>query len=101
MGGSAQNPSIRDLLIEGLASGRLWIVEAGPVWAGHGTFKRCVVCRLRIDADHIQYDVPGPGGTLPAHVDCYRVWRAEGEIRRKKTQPQSGDGHTALQAPVG
>jgi hypothetical protein len=87
MGGSDQNPSIRDLLIEGLASGRLWIVEAGPVWAGHRTFKLCVVCRLRIDADHIQYDVPGPCGTLPAHVDCYRVWRAESDMRRKDTQP--------------
>jgi hypothetical protein len=87
MDGSEQDPSAMNLVLEGLADGRLWIIEAGPVWAGHGTFKPCVVCRLRIDADHIQYDVPGPRGELPTHVHCYRIWRAESDRRRKDTQP--------------
>lgn len=79
--------SVADLVIEGLANGRLWIVEPGPVWAGHGTLKPCVVCRMKIDSHEIQYDVPGPRGALPAHVSCYRIWWVQSDTGRKETQP--------------
>jgi hypothetical protein len=78
-----QKPSIADLVIAGLANGLLWMLDAEPVWSGFGTLKPCVVCRLRIPAHDIQYDVPGPRGTLPAHVSCYRVWRAQSDSMRK------------------
>jgi hypothetical protein len=84
MAGSTREPSVQELVIDGLADGLLWIVEAGPVWIGRGTFKPCVVCRMKIDPNHIQYDVPGPRGALPAHVDCYRVWREESDMRRHR-----------------
>jgi hypothetical protein len=53
-----------ELVIVGLDNGLLWILDGEPVWMGHGTHKPCVVCRLRIDGQQIQYDVPGPRGAL-------------------------------------
>jgi hypothetical protein len=53
------------LVIAGLSNGLLWILEAEPVWAGHGILKPCVVCRLKIGKKEIQYDVVGPRGSLP------------------------------------
>jgi hypothetical protein len=86
--GSPQDPSIADLVIAGLASGVLWPLYADPVWAGFGTLKPCGVCRLRIDASDIQYDVPGPHGSLsPAHVPCYRIWRELSDWMRDKPRP--------------
>lgn len=85
MDGSPDNPSIVDLVIAGLANGRLWILEGGPVWSGPGTLKPCVVCRRRIGVHDKQYDVPGPRGALPAHVDCYRVWRVQSDKLRRDT----------------
>jgi hypothetical protein len=55
-----QSPSIAELVIAGLANGLLWLLEGDPVWAGHGIFKPCVVCRLKIVKKEIQYDVVGP-----------------------------------------
>ena len=86
MAESPPKPSIADLVIAGLASGLLWILHTDPVWSGFGTLKPCVVCRLRIDVADIQYDVPGPRGTLPAHVSCYRIWRMQSDTLRGNTQ---------------
>jgi len=83
---SPSKPSIADLVITGLGSGLLWVLHADPVWSGFGTLKPCVVCRLRIGTADIQYDVPGPRGTLPAHVICYRIWRAQSDTLRDNTQ---------------
>jgi hypothetical protein len=77
--------SIADLVIAGLANGQLWILEAGPVWAGYGTLKPCVVCRGKIADDEIQYDVVGPRGSLPVHVKCYRSWRVRSNKLRRST----------------
>jgi hypothetical protein len=62
-----------------LANGLLWILEADPVWAGHGTLQPCVVRRLKIHNYEIQYDVVGPRGSLPVHVKCYRIWRGHSD----------------------
>ena len=86
MDGSTADPSVLDLVIEGLANGVLWIVKAEPVWTGDGTLKPCVVCRVKINAHEKQYDVPGPRGALPAHVRCYEIWRKQSDMRRKETQ---------------
>jgi len=61
------------------------ILEAGPVWAGYGTLKPCVVCRGKIADDEIQYDVVGPRGSLPVHVKCSRSWRVRSNKLRKST----------------
>lgn len=74
-----QSPSIADLVVAGLANGLLWILEADPVWAGHGTLKPCVVCGVKIHNYEIQYDVVGPRGSLPVHVKCYRIWRGHSD----------------------
>ena len=89
MDGLTQNPSILDLVIDGLANGTLWTLaaEAEPVWVGHGTLKPCVVCRVKINASEVQYDVPGPRGALPTHFTCYKVWRKQSDLRRRKTSP--------------
>lgn len=87
MDGSPEKPSISELVIVGLDNGRLWILDGEPVWMGHGTYKPCVVCRLRIDDQQIQYDVPGPRGALPAHMSCHTVWRAQSNMRRHNTRP--------------
>jgi hypothetical protein len=87
MDGSEQDPSILNLVLEGFADGRLWITEATPVWMGLGSLEPCVVCGLTIGAGHYWYDVPGPRGTLPAHVDCYRVWQGESDRRRDNPRP--------------
>jgi hypothetical protein len=84
--GSKRPPSVSKLVAEGLADGRLWILEEAPVWVGRGTLKPCVVCRLRIGAADIQYDLPGSHGTVPAHATCYRIWRTESDARRKKAR---------------
>lgn len=57
------------------------------VWIGDGTHKPCVVCRLRIDGLETQYDVAGPRGALPVHITCYRIWRAQSDMRRDYTRP--------------
>jgi hypothetical protein len=89
MGESTENPSIDDLVRAGLADGMLWILEAGPVWVGFGTHKPCVVCRLRIVAPQIQYDLAGPRGTCPAHAACYRKWRRHSDkLRKRKAKPE-------------
>ncbi len=80
-----QSLSIADLVIAGLANGQLWILEAGPVWAGYGTLKPCVVCRVKIADDEIQYDVVGPRGSVPVHVKCYRSWRVRSNKLRRST----------------
>ena len=78
-----QSLSIPDLVIAGLANGLLWILEADPVWAGHGTLKPCVVCGVKIHNYEIQYDVVGPRGSLPVHVKCYRSWRVRSNKLRR------------------
>jgi len=83
--GSAEKPSILYLVIAGLANGRLWILQDGPVWWGRGLTKPCVVCRLRIATYDIQFDVPGPRGALPTHADCYSVWLAQSDTLRMDT----------------
>jgi hypothetical protein len=85
--GSSEDPSIADLVIAGLASGVLWILEADPVWVGRGTLKPCIVCRKRITDREIQYDVPGPRGALPAHGECHIVWRAISDRMRRSPPP--------------
>jgi hypothetical protein len=87
MDGSSQEPSISDLVTAGLANGFLWILEEGPLWAGPGTLEPCVVCDRRIDPSEIQYEVPGPRGALPAHVNCYREWRAQSDAMRRDMPP--------------
>lgn len=79
-----QNPSIADLVIAGLANGRLWILESGPVWVGHGTFQPCTVCRLKIGRQEIQYDVLGLRGSLPVHFSCHLTWRAQSDKLKRK-----------------
>jgi hypothetical protein len=77
------SPSIPDLVIAGLGNGMLWVLETEPIWMGRGTLKPCVVCRAKIINDDIQYDVVGPRGSLPVHVKCYRVWRAQSDKLRR------------------
>lgn len=84
MGSSPTDPSIVALVTAGLDNGLLWILESGPIWFGRGTRKPCLVCKRRISAEEVQYDLPGPRGTGPAHVDCYRTWRAQSDMRRKE-----------------
>ena len=78
-------PPILDLVIAGLDSGLLWLLESGPVWSGHGTLKPCVVCRVKITNDEIQHDVVGPRGSLPVHVRCYQIWRTRSNKLRRRT----------------
>jgi hypothetical protein len=81
--GSTPIPSILELVIQGFSSGVLWVVEAEPVWIGRGTFKPCVVCRVKIHAHETQCDVPGPRGALPAHLTCYEIWRKQSDKQRR------------------
>jgi hypothetical protein len=85
--GSSDDASIRDLVLAGLASGVLWILEADPIWKGLGVNKQCIVCRRRITDREIQYDVPGPRGALPAHGECHIVWRAVSDRMRRNPPP--------------
>jgi hypothetical protein len=91
MAGSPSDPSILALVIAGLNNGLLWRVDSGPIWFGRGTSKPCLVRKRRIGDKEVQCDLPGPRGSGPAHVVCYRTWRAESDIRRKKNQR---DGHS-------
>ena len=86
MDGSPEDPSIADLVIAGLDSGVLWILETDPVWKGPGVHKPCIVCWQRINKNEIQYDVPGPRGALPTHATCYSVWRNI-SYRRRNNPP--------------
>jgi hypothetical protein len=83
-------PSTADLVAAGLESGVLWILEASPVWAGHGLQKPCIVCRQRINRYEIQYDVPGPRGALPTHATCHSVWRAISDGMLNKPRSKAG-----------
>ena len=60
-----RKPSILEMVIAGLANGRLWILEDSPIWAGRGVRQPCVVCGLKISNQQFQYDVHGPRGSLP------------------------------------
>ena len=82
-----EEPSISERVIVGLDNGLLWILDGEPVWVGNGTHKPCVVCRRRIYGQQTQYDVPGPRGALPTHITCYRVWRAQSDMRRDNKRP--------------
>jgi len=75
MDGLMDDPSIAQLVIAGLQSGLLWVLEAAPVWVGPGLYRQCIVCRQRITRYELQYDVPGPRGALPSHGTCHSVWR--------------------------
>jgi hypothetical protein len=88
MGGSTNDPSpsILTQVIVGLNNGLLWLLDSGPIWVGRGTNKPCLVCKRRISAESVQYDVPGPRGSGPAHGDCYRTWRSQSDKRRKSNQ---------------
>jgi hypothetical protein len=86
MGGSTNDPSILALVSTGLDNGLLWILDSGPIWFGRGTSKPCLVCKRRISGEEVQYDLPGPRGSGPAHVDCYRTWRVQSDKRRKNSQ---------------
>jgi hypothetical protein len=81
---STRQSSILQLVRDGLDEGRLWLLEAAPVWFGHGAVKPCAVCRFRISVQGIQYDLPVPRGTgtVPVHEDCYRMWLFESDRRR-------------------
>jgi hypothetical protein len=81
-GGAGQSIE-REQVLAGLASGLLWVLEAGPVWAGRGTLKPCVVCRVRIGLQDIQYDVAGPLATVAVHLRCFRAWRRHSEELRR------------------
>ena len=87
MGGSTDDPSVLELVITGLNSGLLWLLDSGPIWFGHGTGKPCLVCKQRITHAAIQYDLPpSPNGSGPVHADCYRAWRTQSDKRRKSSQ---------------
>jgi hypothetical protein len=79
---------IVDLVREGFTNGQLWNLPAGaqPVWAGRGTFKPCVVCRVKIAPYEKQYDVAGPRGAMPTHMTCYLIWVTQSERARKLAQ---------------
>jgi hypothetical protein len=74
-----QKQSIVEMVIDGLANGRLWILEGGPIWAGRGVLKPCIVCQLKIHESQSQYDVLGPGRSVPVHGSCHQVWRWESD----------------------
>jgi hypothetical protein len=75
---------IQEMVNAGLANGRLWILEGTPLWVGRGVRQPCVVCGLKISDQQIQYDVHGPRGSLPVHLSCHLVWRAESDRRGRK-----------------
>jgi hypothetical protein len=81
------------LVRKGFENGLLWVlpVDVQPVWAGRGTFKLCVVCRVKIASYEKQCDVPGPRGALPTHLTCLQTWLAQSdEVRTKLAHQSSG-----------
>jgi hypothetical protein len=85
-------PSILEMVLAGLANGRLWLLEGGVIWAGRGVLKPCIVCQLRIRDDQMQYDILGLGRSVPVHADCHHVWRAETDRRRVKPKRRETRG---------
>jgi len=80
------------LVREGFENGLLWVLPVGvqPVWAGRGTSKACVVCRVKIASYEKQCDIPGPRGALPTHTTCLQTWLAQSdEVRTKLAHPSS------------
>jgi hypothetical protein len=90
-----QKPSILEMVIAGLANGRLWILEGGPIWKGPGVLKPCIVCQLRIHDNQVQYDVLGFGRSVSAHASCHQVWRAEADKLRTKPKRRQGTGEAS------
>lgn len=82
--------SILEMVFTGLANGRLWILEGGPVWVGGGVGRPCIVCQVKIHAHQTQYDVRGPDRSVSVHAGCHRVWRAETDQRRVRVKRRSG-----------
>ncbi len=86
MDASAPTPSVLALVLEGLANGLLWTLDAGPIGMGQGTYKHCIVCHRQIGVTEIQYDVPGPRGAAAAHGTCYRIWRGQSDRRQRASR---------------
>lgn len=86
-----QKKAILQMVIAGLANGRLLILEGSPIWAGRGLGQPCVVCGLKISNQQFQYDVLGPRGSLPVHFSCHLVWRAESDRPRGNLDAPSDD----------
>lgn len=79
-----QKHSIQETVVDGLTSGRLWMLDGDPIWAGRGVLKPCIVCQLKIREDQRQYDVLAPGRSASVHASCHQVWRWESDKLRMK-----------------
>ncbi len=70
---------IRRLIRDGLATGRLWRISAGSVWAGMDIWNDvCAVCLEPIKPGTVSYELENPAGVaVEVHYACYVLWRDE------------------------
>lgn len=70
---------VRRLIRNGFATGGLWRIGAGEVWAGTEAGKeRCDVCLEPIKPGTVSYELENPSGiAVEVHYSCYFLWRDE------------------------
>jgi hypothetical protein len=70
-----QDPLAR--IQEGIACGRLPIVDCVVTWYGPGRGQRCAACDRRILSTELGIDCDLPGDkTIWLHVRCYALWQS-------------------------
>lgn len=79
---SPDDPDLRSLARDKIASKALPCVADERLWAGHGKGETCAVCDKEIEPRHVLYEIEaGKSGTIQFHLACHAAWRLECSAR--------------------
>jgi len=70
---------IRTRIRRMLKTGDLECDDAGRVWAGESSGKRCAACLEAIVPSDVEFEVVFNGRTLYFHPPCHQIWLEECE----------------------
>ena len=75
---------IRERIRRMLTTGDLACDDAGRVWAGEGSGKRCAACLEAIVPSDVEFEADFNGRTLYFHPRCHQIWLDECESDTNK-----------------
>jgi hypothetical protein len=64
---------IRDRVVQGLATGRLWRLADDRAKIREGIIGHCHVCDVPIRRGHV-YELPAITSAVRVHLECYLFW---------------------------
>ena len=65
-----------------ITDGILPVTLSTAVSAGYGTGTLCRLCQMRIERDHVEYEITDArdGGSFSFHLICHAAWRCESDV---------------------